>query len=80
MEIEGKFVFVGLVFDLSGEDMIGEGLIIYRVVFLDEVCVLVDVDLMYKIGVCIYILCCWLVNEGSFLFIVGFLIKKLGFE
>lgn len=80
LESEGKLAFAGPVSDPTGEDMNGEGLIIYRAASLDDARALADADPMHKAGARTYTLRRWLVNEGSFSLSVGLSTKKLGFE
>lgn len=71
LETEGKLAFAGPVSDASGENMTGEGLIIYRAGSLEEARALAAEDPMHKKGVRTFSLCRWLVNEGSLTLSVG---------
>lgn len=52
----------------------GEGMVIIWVDSLDYVCQIVDMDLMYFLGVCSFIVWLWLLNEGCIMVEVNFLI------
>lgn len=71
LETEGKLAFAGPVSDASGENMTGEGLIIYRAGSLEEARALAAEDPMHKKGVRTFSVCRWLVNEGSLTLSVG---------
>ena len=65
-EQQGKLVLAGPLSDLSGENMEGVGLIIYRASSLVAATELADADPMHKTGTRQYTIQRWLVNEGSF--------------
>lgn len=71
MEQEGKLVFAGPVSDASGENLEGEGMIIYRAPSLEEARSYAAEDPMHKKGVRTFTIRRWLVNEGSFTVSVG---------
>lgn len=64
-EAAGNLVFAGPLSDLSGEEMRGEGMIIYRAESLQAARKLADADPMHLQGVREYVIRKWLVNEGS---------------
>ncbi|MCV0429183.1 MAG: YciI family protein [Roseibium sp.] len=66
LEKEGKLVFAGPVSDFSGEDINGEGMIIYRASSLEDARALAAEDPMHKKGVRSFTIRRWLINEGSF--------------
>ncbi|EFL87729.1 YciI family protein [Ahrensia sp. R2A130] len=61
----GKLFLAGPLSDLTGEEMEGCGLIIYRASNMDEAKVLADGDPMHAEGKRTYTLRKWMVNEGS---------------
>ena len=71
METEGKLAFAGPVSDASGEQMEGEGLIIYRAGSLEEARGFADGDPMHATGARSYTIRRWLINEGSLTLEVG---------
>jgi uncharacterized protein YciI len=71
LESEGRLAFAGPVSDPTGEEMNGEGMIIYRAASLEEAQALADADPMHKQGIRRYSLRRWLINEGSFTLSVG---------
>jgi len=71
LEAAGKLAFAGPVSDSSGEEMMGEGMIVYRAGSMEEARVLADDDPMHRRGVRTYTLRRWLINEGSFTLSVG---------
>lgn len=77
MEQEGKLVFAGPVSDASGENLEGEGMIIYRASSLDEARSYAAEDPMHKKGVRTFTIRRWLVNEGSFTVTVGLSTKHV---
>ncbi len=66
MEQQGKLVMAGPLSDLSGDNMEGVGMIIYRTESLEAARALADADPMHKSGTREYTIRRWLVNEGSF--------------
>ena len=64
-EAAGKLFLAGPMSDLTGEQMQGTGLIIYRAGSLDEARAIADADPMHAEGKRTYTLRKWLVNEGS---------------
>ncbi len=65
MELAGKLVLAGPLSDLSGEEMSGCGMIIYRAKSMDEARDLALNDPMHKSEIRTFTLRRWLVNEGS---------------
>ncbi len=66
MESQGSLVMAGPLSDLSGENMQGVGLIIYRANSLEAAQAIADADPMHASGTRTYEIRRWLVNEGSF--------------
>lgn len=66
MEQQGNLVMAGPLSDLTGNQMEGIGMIIYRADSLEAAKALADADPMHKTGTREYTLRRWLVNEGSF--------------
>ncbi|PRY26110.1 hypothetical protein CLV78_101203 [Aliiruegeria haliotis] len=64
-EAAGRLAFAGPLSDPSGEQIRGEGLIIYRAASLDAARALADADPMHSSGTRTYEIRRWLVNEGS---------------
>lgn len=62
----GALVFAGPLSDDTGEQMQGNGLIIYRAESMQAARAIADADPMHAAGVRTYTLRKWLVNEGSF--------------
>jgi uncharacterized protein YciI len=77
LEAAGKLAFAGPVSDASGEEMTGEGMIVYRAASLEEARALADDDPMHRRGVRTYTLRRWLINEGSFTLSVGLSSRKI---
>lgn len=65
MEIAGKLVLAGPLSDLSGEEMSGGGMIIYRAGSISEAREIALNDPMHKSETRTFTLRRWLVNEGS---------------
>ncbi|MEP4766647.1 MAG: YciI family protein [Roseibium sp.] len=80
LESAGKLAFAGPVSDSSGEEMHGEGMIIYRAASLEDARALAAGDPMHKNGVRTFTIRRWLINEGSFSLSVGLSTKFIGFE
>ena len=64
-EALGNLMFAGPLSDLSGEQMEGAGMIIYRTASLEEAREIADADPMHANGARTYTLRRWLINEGS---------------
>ena len=64
LQDQHKLVLAGPLSDESGENMLGEGMIIYRAESEDEARGLADADPMHAEGGRSYIMRRWLVNEG----------------
>ncbi|MBG6209641.1 uncharacterized protein YciI [Labrenzia sp. EL_126] len=71
LENEGKLAFAGPVSDFTGEDLNGEGMIVYRAGSLEEATSFAEEDPMHKRGVRTFTIRRWLINEGSFTLSVG---------
>ena len=71
LEESGKLVMAGPVSDESGDQMEGEGMIIYRAHSIEEARTLAENDPMHQSGARSFTLRRWLVNEGSLTFSVG---------
>lgn len=80
LENEGKLAFAGPVSDLSGENLNGEGMIVYRAASLEEARSYAEDDPMHKRGVRTFTIRRWLVNEGSFTLSVGLSGNRLDFS
>ncbi len=61
----GNLVMAGPLSDLSGEQMEGVGMIIYRAESLEAAKALADADPMHSTGTRRYTIRRWMVNEGS---------------
>jgi len=79
LEAAGKLAFAGPVSDSTGNEMTGEGMIIYRADSLEEAETLAAEDPMHKRGVRTYSVRRWLINEGSFTLSVGLSAKSIDF-
>lgn len=66
MEAEGKLFLAGPLSDLSGDQMEGTGMIIYKAASLEDAKAIADADPMHSTGTREYTIRRWLVNEGSF--------------
>ena len=64
-EALGKLAFAGPLSDLSGAQMEGMGMIVYRAESLAAASKIADEDPMHKSGARSYTIRRWLVNEGS---------------
>lgn len=65
LEAEGKLAFAGPMSDATGNEMQGEGLIIYRAESLAEAQSLAEADPMHIAGARSFTVRRWLINEGS---------------
>ena len=65
MEEAGNLVLAGPMSDPSGDDMMGEGMIIYRAATLDDARAMAKADPMHASGARSFEIRKWLVNEGS---------------
>ncbi len=65
MEAEGRLFLAGPLSDDSGDQMQGNGLIIYRASSMDEARSIAEADPMHAKGARTFRLRKWLVNEGS---------------
>lgn len=71
MEAMGKLVLAGPLSDISGTEMSGGGMIIYRAGSLDDARILAENDPMHKTGSRSFSIRSWLVNEGSLSFTIN---------
>ena len=71
MEQQGRLVMAGPVSDATGNEMNGEGMIIYRAGSLDEATKMAQNDPMHASGARSFTVRKWLVNEGSLSLNVG---------
>jgi hypothetical protein len=65
MEAKGALVLAGPLSDLTGEEMQGCGLIVYRAASFEDARAMAEADPMHKAGARSFTLRRWLVNEGS---------------
>jgi uncharacterized protein len=79
LEAEGKLAFAGPVSDSSGEEMTGEGMIIYRAASLEDARALASDDPMHKNGVRTFTIRRWLINEGSINLSIGLSGRTINF-
>jgi len=70
-EAAGRLAFAGPLSDLSGEEMVGDGLIIYRCASMDEARRIAEADPMHEKGIRTFVLRKWMINEGSLTLNVG---------
>lgn len=80
LEASGHLAFAGPVSDSSGEEMTGEGMIIYRAASLEDARALASDDPMHKNGVRTFTIRRWLINEGSFNLSIGLSGKTINFS
>ncbi len=71
LESAGKLAFAGPLSDLSGNEMQGCGMIIYRADTIEEARQLASDDPMHRSGARSHTLRRWLINEGSLSLNVG---------
>jgi uncharacterized protein YciI len=64
-EAAGALAFAGPLSDLSGDEMEGMGLIVYRADSLQAAKAIADADPMHKSGARTFTIQRWLINEGS---------------
>ena len=64
LQDQHKLVFAGPLSDESGDNMLGEGMMIYRAGSEDEARALADADPMHAEGGRSYTMRRWLINEG----------------
>ena len=64
-EARGALAFAGPLSDLTGEQMEGMGMIVYRAESLQAATAIADADPMHKSGARDYTIRRWLINEGS---------------
>ena len=79
-EKAGTLAFAGPISDLTGEQLHGSGLIIYRAASMEDAKKLADADPMHATGTRTYTLRKWLINEGSLSLNVGLSTNRVGFE
>jgi uncharacterized protein YciI len=77
MEETGRLFLAGPLSDLTGEEMSGGGLIIYRASSMAEARELADSDPMHNSGARTYTLRRWLINEGSISLTMGLATQKI---
>ncbi|MBX2839505.1 MAG: hypothetical protein KTR35_21800 [Gammaproteobacteria bacterium] len=77
LEKEGKLVMAGPLSDLSGTQMEGVGLIIYRASTLEQATQMANMDPMHSSGTRSYTIQRWLVNEGSFQIDIKFAAQRV---
>lgn len=66
LEQSGALAFAGPLSDLSGEQMEGMGMIVYRAESMEMARKMADADPMHSSGARSYTLRRWMINEGSF--------------
>ena len=71
MEKEQRLVLAGPLSDSSGDEMLGEGLIIYRAESLEQATAFAEADPMHKEGARSFEIRRWLINEGAITMTVG---------
>jgi len=71
MEEQGKLVLAGPMSDASGNEMQGQGMIVYRAGSMDEARALAEADPMHARGARSFTLRKWLINEGNLTVNVG---------
>ncbi|WP_371155845.1 YciI family protein [Jannaschia sp. 2305UL9-9] len=71
MEAAGSLVFAGPMSDVTGQDMQGMGLIVYRAASFETARAITDADPMHAKGARTYELRKWMINEGSLTVSVG---------
>lgn len=64
-ESEGRLVFAGPLSDESGENMEGEGMIVYRADSLEDARKIAEQDPMHASGARSFTIRRWLINEGG---------------
>ena len=80
LEAAGSLAFAGPVSDESGDQLHGEGMIVYRAESLEAARALADADPMHSSGTRRYELRRWLINEGSLTLSVGLSGKTVSFR
>ncbi|MEM7197234.1 MAG: YciI family protein [Pseudomonadota bacterium] len=71
LEDTGTLIFAGPLSDISGEQMQGEGMIIYRAASLEQAPAIADADPMHSQGARSYEIRKWMINEGSLHLSIG---------
>ena len=79
-ERAGRLAFAGPMSDLSGENMEGVGLIVYRAKTLEEARGIAEQDPMHLCGAREFTIRRWLVNEGSLSLSVGLSTGRVDFK
>jgi len=77
LEQNGSLALAGPLSDMSGEQMQGTGLIVYRAPSMESARALADADPMHSTGTRTYTLRKWLINEGSLNLSVGLSTQKI---
>ena len=80
LEASGVLAFAGPLSDLTGEQMQGTGLVVYRAESMESARQIADEDPMHKSGAREYTLRKWLINEGSLSINVGLSTNSVGFK
>lgn len=79
LEQSGTLAFAGPLSDLTGEQMEGMGMIVYRAESLEAAKSIADADPMHLSGARTYTLRRWMINEGSFQLDVKLSAQKVKF-
>lgn len=80
MEMAGKLFLAGPLSDISGEEMTGGGMIVYRAASMEDALQIASSDPMHKRGGRTFTLRRWLVNEGSLSLSVGLSEQKISLK
>lgn len=78
-EARGALFLAGPVSDETGDRMQGAGLIIYRAASLEDARAIAEADPMHESGARSFVLCRWLVNEGSMTLSLGLSAQSVRF-
>jgi len=79
LEARGVLVMAGPMADESGQNMVGESLIIYRANSIEEARAVADKDPMHIAGKKAYTVRPWLLNEGRLELSIGLSDQSVGF-
>ncbi len=71
MEDQGRLVLAGPISDATGDEMQGNGMIVYRAASMEEARAMAEADPMHAQGARSFTLRKWLINEGSLTINVG---------
>lgn len=80
LESSGALAFAGPLSDISGDQMEGMGMIVYRAESMAAAIALADADPMHSAGARTYELRRWMINEGSFQLNVKLSAQKVNFS